>query len=389
MRAFKLMRIRCHLLGLAAAFVGIYTLGLFGCSNSERETADTGSESGESEQRESDEEERGGYSDHKDFRTNKTACSRCKDYEICLDGRCICEPSCDGKSIKDDGCGGQCECPEGKTANEQLECVALSECSGSCETAGWECGEICGVSCGQCGSNHRCETGYCHCEPSCDGTRCDDGCGGTCSCADGTVCNLNGECVPPGECDDTCETAGYTCDSICGESCGVCSTTESCIDHKCERAVNCTDCSLKLSLVEKNVDDGQLSTLTLAMDYEPVDGEPKPRMFDIRLKVDEDVSLNAVTVGESLKNVDKDLYTDPDTLRKWQKRADGTYRFVAFSVADNREIEKGRLMTLTFTADENRAPLFSIVKRNQIFAPPIADEALQLSSYDETIKVTQ
>jgi hypothetical protein len=146
---------------------------------------------------------------------------------------------------------------------------------------------------------------------------------------------------------------------------------------------------LKLSLVEKRINDDRIEQITLAVNYEPAEDEPKPRMFDIRLKADKGASLDTVTVGDALKKAEKDLYTDPDTNEKWQVRSDGTYRFVAFSVASNREIEKGRLMTLTFAVNVDSAAQFSIVDKVQIFAPPLADEALQFSNYAETIKVTK
>ena len=366
----------------AVLVVGLCVHGSWGCSNSDSQKSGT-----------EEQDDGGGKSrantQEDNLKDDVTECSQCASYEVCVDDKCLCEPSCDGKSVKDDGCGGQCACAEGTVANEHFNCVEPTECAGSCDIAGWECGEICGVSCGECGANHRCESGYCECEAVCDGTRCDDGCGGVCPCADGTVCNLENECVPPGECDDTCDIAEYSCGSICGEACGTCAETESCIDHACETAVNCEDCSLKLFVVDKAVSDNRLKSVTLAVDYAPFENETKPRIFDIRLKVDDGVELTSLTVGDALLTAEKDLYTDPNTQNKWQERADGTYRFVAFSVSDNREIEKGRLMVLDFTTDMDSAALFSIVKKVQTFAPPLADEALQSSRYGETIQVTQ
>jgi hypothetical protein len=47
-----------------------------------------------------------------------------------------------------------------------------------------------------------------------------NGCGGSCGSCSGTdVCNSEGQCIPEGECTDTCETYGYECGTwtICGE----------------------------------------------------------------------------------------------------------------------------------------------------------------------------
>jgi hypothetical protein len=42
-------------------------------------------------------------------------------------------------------------------------------------------------------------------------------CGG---CTGGNLCNSTGQCVPPGDCTDTCASLNWECDSVCGETCG-------------------------------------------------------------------------------------------------------------------------------------------------------------------------
>ena len=62
-----------------------------------------------------------------------------------------------------------------------------------------------------------------------------DGCGGTIdcgTCTDPEVCDSTGQCIPPGECTDTCSSFGYECgtQTICGVStnCGTCAAGFAC-----------------------------------------------------------------------------------------------------------------------------------------------------------------
>ncbi len=157
---------------------------------------------------------------------------------------CECYPACDGTRCFD-GCGVAC-CPEG-----QSQCCGESCCTGSCFngefccTAGdiycqgacrdWECctSDECpqGDSCNQ-------ESHTCQCEPlPCDGTRCSDGCGGSCPCSDDKRCFANGTCgypcaLPAGPFD--CDTLGcgqcYQASSGPGSACGYVSGLIEC-DH--------------------------------------------------------------------------------------------------------------------------------------------------------------
>ncbi len=127
---------------------------------------------------------------------------------VCLDPAGEAEPSCcttactsmdpTGPGAKcgvDDGCGGTCACPAGKTCNDATNlCVA---CTAQC--AGKACGadDACGGTCaGTCPAGQACNasTHVCQCAPTCaaDAVCGDsDGCGGRCAgaCPSGQVCD--------------------------------------------------------------------------------------------------------------------------------------------------------------------------------------------------------
>jgi len=122
---------------------------------------------------------------------------------------CICTPDCSRATCAnpDDGCGGKCAgvcgagqpgCPDDVTCPNGYSCLRGSDgvntcLPGSCAfrvltpplcgTPGAPCGDTCPV-----------------CTPRCEGRQCgaDPNCGQSCgSCAAGTICNANGQCVPP------------------------------------------------------------------------------------------------------------------------------------------------------------------------------------------------
>ena len=133
-------------------------------------------------------------------------CGTCPANQMCVSGVCECRPQCDGTQCGADGCGGTCECATGTVCDtETNQCV---DCSPDDPCGDRECGTYCGQVCGECPTdNYTCVQGQCICEPlECDGTRCDDGCGGTCPCGENLECNADGECVDA--CDDTCAGAG-------------------------------------------------------------------------------------------------------------------------------------------------------------------------------------
>ncbi len=223
----------------------------------------------------------------------------------------------------------------------------------------------------------------------CDGSRCSDGCGGTCECAAGTVCNAKDICLTPEKCTDTCASAGYQCGDICGESCGDCSNSESCIAGSCQEAISCSDCPLRLELVERSVEDRRLTRVVLAIQYAPAETEPRPRLADFRIRADRPVQLMKAEEGLALASAEKELYVDEITNNPWKVRADGSYQMLVYGYANTRSFVEGRLVTFTFELDEPSPVTFSFVRHEQTFAPANSDAALQSSNYDAALVVSR
>ncbi len=144
----------------------------------------------------------------------------------------VCLPNCADLQCGDDGCGGQCACPEGHSCDSGL-CVP-SVCQPAC--GDHACGDDgCGGSCGTCQEGAFCQNGYCEvgvCTPVCEGLQCgDDGCGSICgTCKEGEYCQ-DGLCYVK-DCTPAC--TGLECgDDGCGGSCGSCSPSKTCDKGTC------------------------------------------------------------------------------------------------------------------------------------------------------------
>lgn len=321
----------------------------------------------------------------------------CGDYpnDKCINGKCVCSPICDGTRC-DDGCGGSCTCdnPEKPYCNKDSVCVSPEDCDDTCAEAGKECGgEVCGVPCNApCAENEICKSDVCQCQPQkCDGTRCDDGCGNPCTC-DGE-CDADNNCLKEG-CTDTCGSreCGKVCGEFCGEHGGDCPNGEVCEDG------GCFPNSLSVSIQSQpTLVDAGTKRVTLRIDYNPREGEPRPRMADLRL-VTEPFTVLKMVSASLLSTQPKDLYMDPYTELPWRIRTDGSVQFLIYSadlaMADGLLI-KGPLMTVTFDydakaeSDGQGAESFKVglLKRHQTFAPFEADYALQESAYDHAVEV--
>lgn len=277
--------------------------------------------------------------------------------------------------------------------------VSLAVCLASCTPAGTsgtvdtdpgsDGNDSNETGCGECEDNEICLDGRCVCKPHCDGTRCDDGCGGLCDCFDGDVCDADGACVPAGECKETCASEGWKCGSVCGEVCGTCPADESCLDHRCSHAESCADCPLNLVLLESAADGQKLTSITLGLDYQPREGDPRPRLADIRIVAGSGAELTGVEAGPALKEADKELFLDPKTNRNFRQRDDGAYQMVVQSSASVKELGPGRLLTLTFQADGAKEVDFHLEKRSQVFAPLGADAPLQGTDYENPVVVSK
>ncbi len=156
----------------------------------------------------------------------------------------------------------------------------------------------------------------------------------------------------------------------CGDECGPCATP-----------VGCPECALRLEIIEQQVIDGAVRIVTLAIDYDPGPGDALPSLADLRVAVDGPASLLKVAVGPPILDSGKQLFIDPSAGTPWRQLADGTWQLLIFDTASTTPIAGGRWVLMQFVLGEGFDPVttpvaFSLVRREQTFAPPIADQAL-------------
>ena len=239
-------------------------------------------------------------------------------------------------------CGG---CAPGEVCGENGVCMSVTaDCTKSCGELGLVCGDHCGVSCGACGGGKACVDGQCSCTPTCVGATCGDpdGCGGVCA--------------------------------------------------PCPSDQNCADCALRAHVVDKEITEGQLTGLTIAIDYNPPAGAPLPGIADLRLKVEGPATVARVGLAQRLVDAGKSLTVDGTTGRSWQVTKDGHVQLLVLSPGAKQPIDPGRLAVIRFRVGETGAPalvpvVFSLVQREQIFAPRKADEALWSGGFGDPISV--
>ena len=218
-------------------------------------------------------------------------------------------------------------------------------CSDTCESLGFECGEVCGRSCGTCeaaqGDGTSCVAGQCRCTPVCaGGCGQSDGCGGTCPC--------------PSQ-------------------------------------LSCQGCGLTLVNValEQDRESGG-SYFTLAVEAK-LDDAAAPRLADFRIAADRPVELERVQATDVLGDAGKLLHRFVAGNLPYERLPDGTFRFVIESAGiKHSTIGSGRWLTLRFRADAAVAaqPVrFRLLRREQTFAPLTADAALQASAYDTPLTI--
>lgn len=227
------------------------------------------------------------------------------------------------------------------------------------------------------------------CQRRCDGTRCDDGCGGRCACADGQVCDPEQRCVPVGQCDDTCDGVGASCGTVCGRACGECALREACVAGACVGATSCDHCALTLSLADTPAEELAHGRVSLAIDHWPVPDDPAPRIMDLRIAADADVELIGAVGGDALRLSRKELYVDPETGKPFRLREDGSYQIFVFRRDSAAPIAAGRIATLTFAVAAQADVEFRLLRRRQTFAPLTSDAALQATPYDRPLTVTR
>lgn len=229
------------------------------------------------------------------------------------------------------------------------------------------------------------------CSPGwCDGGCGDDGCGGSCACQTGSVCNAQTQCVAPSACTNTCQSEGYQCGTVCGVSCGTCTDQQECVWHKCyakRTEQSCPDCVLKLSLVREPdfKDNGNIAKVVLAIDYNPSSTEA--RMADMWIYANADVKLARVETGEGLADAGKAFFIDPVNHVPYRQRADRAFSLLALSLTNRNAIGAGRLATLEFTLDHPKAVAFKLV-HHPTLAPAGADNELASMPYDSAVVVS-
>jgi hypothetical protein len=216
------------------------------------------------------------------------------------------------------------------------------------------------------------------CEPVCDGSSCRDGCGGSCACTEGTVCAADGKCKSPDACLDTCESTKFACGSVCGRSCGQCEDTLTCVDGRCLGSESCTDCGLSLAIVAGSEAD----VVDVEVRLSSRESDPSPRMIDLRIRPNRPVALLSVTPGSAMTDADKTLYFDAEKGHPWKAREDGSYQLLIHGFANTKTIAPGRLLTMRFHRVGSEPVSFALEKRAQTFAPASADAALQRTPYD-------
>jgi hypothetical protein len=242
----------------------------------------------------------------------------------------------------DTGCGG---CASGEVCSEAGACVpADSECAKTCEEAGLQCGDHCGVDCGSCEAGSLCDAGQCSCQPSCVGASCGEpnGCGGSC--------------------------------------------------EPCPVDQNCTDCLLRIHVVDRQFTDGRLSDVTVAVDYNPPAEAILPGIADLRLRIEGPATVARVGLAQRLVDRGKNLRVDGLTGRAWSTTSDGAVQLLVLSPNAGGTIDAGRLAVVRLTVGTPQVPaqmpvIISIVERTQTFAPKTADQVLWSGGYGTPISV--
>ena len=132
---------------------------------------------------------------------SQISCGTCTGQDECNNGKCKCEPECQGKNCGSDGCGGSCGTCSGQDKCVNGKCECLAKCAGKCSGASNGCGGTCsGNDCSGCCSGSTCKLGTS-----------DSNCGkngGSC-----TNCTDSGEVCENKQCDKICQSDPYSdCD---------------------------------------------------------------------------------------------------------------------------------------------------------------------------------
>lgn len=133
---------------------------------------------------------------------------------------------------------------------------------------------------------------------------------------------------------------------------------------------------------------GDRSSVRIAIDYEPSDGEARPRIADFRIRGSKPFGVVAITPGPALAASKKELSTPPGAREPWRVRPDGTLQVLVQSTDAAVDLAPGRIAILEVTTAGPVEDLqLWLVRREQVFAPPDADGVLQASTYDAPLSV--
>jgi hypothetical protein len=154
--------------------------------------------------------------------------------------------------------------------------------------------------------------------------------------------------------------------------------------------VSCTDCPLVLQVVDREVVDGRTRAVTLAVDFQPSAQQELPTVADLRLQVQGPAVLERVGLGQAMMEANKELVRSPSTGRPYQELSQDVFQFLVLSQRNTHTIPAGRWLFVRFllgdTANEGPAT-FSLLKREQVLAPPSADSQLWTAQYDRPVVI--
>jgi len=145
-------------------------------------------------------------------------------------------------------------------------------------------------------------------------------------------------------------------------------------------------------VVERELVQGTLVGVTLAIDYLPPAGAPLAGIADLRLKVTGPAEVARVGLAQPLTDLGKDLSVDSATGRAWRRDKNDDVQLLVLSPRTAQPISAGRLAVLRFKVGTTDAPAqipvsFSLVQREKILAPKGADEVLWSGGFGEPVSV--
>lgn len=263
----------------------------------------------------------------------------------------------------------------GGEAGAGVEAGASVACEPDCE--GRVCGvdPRCGVSCGVCEGDERCEAGLCVMSASAGAQE-----GGASAPLAGQEPTGGSGGASGGE-EPVCapQCTGQACGEPdgCGGSCS-----------PCPRAVSCEGCALRLRVLELGELGGRVTSARLALELELPEGAPHPEMADIHITLKGPALIGRVGLGEASVSAQKQLIPDPATGLPY--RASGErYSFMLLSTQNTNTIPSGQLLIIELQLGDTRsAPVtLNVIQREQTFAPPPADLQLWGSPTSEGVVI--